>query len=141
MNDARRSHEDWIVPAWPVPPHVRALITTRGGGVSAAPYDTLNLGFSTGDDPAAVTENRRRLRTLLPQEPRWLKQVHGSRVLSAESVQGRPEADASVARERRTVCAALLMRMSSGPAAGSARVDSRRIRAAGSGSCGIGDRE
>jgi polyphenol oxidase len=108
MNDTRRPHEDWIVPAWPVPPHVRALITTRAGGASAAPYDTLNLGFSTGDDPAAVTENRRRLRGLLPQEPRWLKQVHGSRVLSAELVEGRPEADASVARERGTVCAILV---------------------------------
>jgi YfiH family protein len=45
---------------------------------------------------------------LLPQEPRWVKQVHGSRVLSAELVEGRPEADASVARERGTVCAILV---------------------------------
>jgi polyphenol oxidase len=108
MNDARRPHEDWIVPAWPVPPHVRALVTTRTGGVSVPPYDTFNLGFSTDDDPSAVTENRRRLRSLLPQEPRWLKQVHSARVVSAESVEGRPEADASVARERGTVCAILV---------------------------------
>ena len=108
MNDMPGPHEDWIVPAWPVPPHVRALVTTRAGGVSAAPYDTFNLGFSTDDDPAAVSENRRRLRALLPQEPRWLKQAHGSVVLTAESVEGRPEADASFARERGTVCAILV---------------------------------
>jgi YfiH family protein len=108
MNDERRPHEDWIAPAWPVPPHVRALVTTRAGGVSRAPYDTFNLGFSTRDDPSAVTENRRRLRALLPQDPRWLKQVHGARVINADSVESRPEADASVARERGTVCAILI---------------------------------
>ena len=108
MTGAPRPHEDWIVPAWPVPPHVRALVTTRAGGVSPAPYDTFNLGFSTHDDRAAVTENRRRLRALLPQEPRWLKQVHGARVVPAESVESRPEADAAIARERGTVCAILV---------------------------------
>jgi YfiH family protein len=99
-----RPPEDWIVPAWPAPPHVHALITTRAGGVSVSPYDTFNVGFSTADDPAAVTENRRRLRALLPEEPRWLKQVHGARVVAAESVEGRPEADGAFARNRRTVC-------------------------------------
>ena len=101
---ALRPPHDWIVPDWPAPPHVRALITTRAGGVSAPPYDTFNLGFSTDDDPAAVMENRRRLRALLPEEPRWLKQVHGARVLMAETVEGRPEADGVFARNERTVC-------------------------------------
>jgi polyphenol oxidase len=108
VNYTPQIHEDWIVPDWPIPPHVRALITTRAGGVSSAPYDTFNLGFATQDKPSAVTENRGRLRALLPGEPRWLKQVHGARVVSAESVEGRPEADASVAREPGTVCAILV---------------------------------
>ncbi len=61
--------------------------TRRHGGVSRGPYATLNLGRATGDDPAAVTENRRRLvRALeLPAEPAWLRQVHGTRVVRARA--------------------------------------------------------
>ena len=110
MNEegALRAHPDWIVPAWHAPPGIRALITTRAGGVSAAPYHSLNLGFSTGDDPRSVDENRSRLRALLPQEPRWLKQVHAAHVVEAESVHDRPAADASIARSAGTVCAVLV---------------------------------
>ena len=99
---------DWIVPDWPAPPNVRAVITTRAGGVSAGPYASLNLGFSTGDDESAVRRNRERLRASLPDEPRWLKQVHGARVVDAESVGPAPEADASTAREPGTVCAIMV---------------------------------
>src|SRR3712207_9082950 len=63
---------------------VRALVTTRDGGVSSGPYASMNLGFSAGDDPHAVEENRRRLRMHVPEEPHWLKQVHGARVRSGE---------------------------------------------------------
>jgi polyphenol oxidase len=101
-------HPDWIVPDWPAPPHVHAIVTTRSGGVSAGPYATFNLGHSTGDDVNAVNANRERLRALLPEEPRWLKQVHGARILRAEDIAGRPEADASVAHARGTVCAILV---------------------------------
>ena len=101
-------HPHWIVPDWPVASHVRALFTTRTGGVSTGPYASFNLGTSTDDDPAAVAANRARLRALLPQEPRWLKQVHGSRVVEAEAVEDMPDADASVAREPGTVCAILV---------------------------------
>lgn len=96
---------DWIVPDWPAPPGVKALVTTRAGGISAEPYASFNVGFSTGDDPHAVEANRARLRTLVPAEPKWLKQVHGAHVLNAESVYGRPEADAALARTPGTVCA------------------------------------
>jgi YfiH family protein len=101
-------HEDWITPEWRVPAGVRALVTTRAGGVSEGPYASLNLGFGSGDDAAAVAENRRRLRELLPQEPRWLKQVHGANVVDAEAVHDRPEADAALARMAGTVCAVLV---------------------------------
>ena len=104
MNTIAGADPDWIVPEWSVPPNVRAFITTRAGGVSAAPYDTLNLGLSTGDDRNAVVENRSRVRAALPAEPRWLKQVHGARVVPAASVHDRPEADASFAREAGIVC-------------------------------------
>jgi YfiH family protein len=44
-----------------LPDIVDAFVSTRHGGVSVPPYDTLNLGFHVGDDSVAVLENRRRL--------------------------------------------------------------------------------
>jgi YfiH family protein len=99
---------DWIVPDWPAPFNVRAVITTRAGGVSTGPYASFNLGYSCGDDPRAVAANRERLAASLPSEPRWLKQVHGARVVDAESVSDTPDADASTAREPGTVCAIMI---------------------------------
>jgi len=99
---------DCLVPDWPSPPLVRALVTTRSGGVSSGPYASLNLGLRTDDDPAAVAENRARLRRLLPQSPRWLAQVHGSTVVDADTLTDVPEADASVARLPGTVCAIMV---------------------------------
>lgn len=81
-----------IRPDWPAPPGVRAFSSTRAGGVSLAPYDSLNLGGHVGDRPEAVAENRRRLveQAALPREPVWLDQVHGVRVLrlDADTPQG-----------------------------------------------------
>jgi YfiH family protein len=67
----------WIVPGWPAPPNVRAACTTRAGGVSVAPYDSLNLGDHVGDDPAAVARNRRLFGDALGARPVFLRQVHG----------------------------------------------------------------
>ncbi|HEV7717006.1 MAG TPA: laccase domain-containing protein, partial [Steroidobacteraceae bacterium] len=60
-----------LTPDWAAAPRVRAAMTLRTGGVSAFPYDSLNLGTHVGDDPAAVAENRRRVREALslPAEP------------------------------------------------------------------------
>lgn len=90
---------DWLHPDWPAPPAVRAVSTTRMGGASRAPFDSLNLGDHVGDDPDAVAENRARLRNLagMPVEPLWLRQVHSARAVSAEASPGSPEADACVA--------------------------------------------
>lgn len=100
---------DWIMPHWQAPPRVKAVITTRAGGFSSGPYASLNLGLRTGDDAAAVARNRARLRSVLPQEPKWLRQVHGSAVIDADAVAASaPEADASVARSPGTVCAVLI---------------------------------
>lgn len=102
-------HPDWIVPDWPAPPQVRALITTRAGGSSLGPYSSLNLGLRTGDRAEAVAANRARLRAALPQEPKWLRQIHGSTVADADALTWEtPEADASVARLQGTVCAVLV---------------------------------
>jgi YfiH family protein len=107
-SDVKLPHPDWIVPDWPAPPNVKALITTRAGGISKGPFASLNLGLRTGDDPQAVAANRDRLNVLLPHPPRWLRQVHGARVVEADSLEGRPEADAGIARRPGTVCAVLV---------------------------------
>jgi YfiH family protein len=105
---------DWIVPSWPAPAHVKALATTRNGGVSVGRYDSLNLGVAAGDDPVAVAENRRRLAAYLPSAPLWLRQVHGVDVvtLDAEAVNvartSAPIADAAVTRERNVVLGVLI---------------------------------
>ena len=81
---------------------VQLFCTTRAAGVGEPPYDSLNLGLGTEDNPANVLENRRRLRQVLPNEPAWLKQVHGVRVVDADDPnlfdfnQEPPAADASV---------------------------------------------
>jgi hypothetical protein len=100
-----------LVPAWPVASHVRAFCTLRTGGVSAAPYASLNLATHVGDAPAAVGENRRRLHSQLslPAEPLWLEQVHGIRVLDADAPGGaRAPADAAITRKSGRVLAVLV---------------------------------
>jgi len=73
-----------IAPDWPAPRGVRAAFTLRSGGVSAAPYDSLNMGAAIGDSPEAVGENRRLVSEALrlPAEPVWLEQVHGTHVVA-----------------------------------------------------------
>jgi polyphenol oxidase len=102
--------EQWIVPDWPAPARVRSLLTTRRGGVSSGAYASLNLGEHVGDDPRAVAENRAQLAGRLPSAPRWLNQVHGTTVFSADSdAAGElpPVADAAFARRPGVVCAVL----------------------------------
>ncbi|MCX7673760.1 MAG: peptidoglycan editing factor PgeF [Thiobacillaceae bacterium] len=82
-------------------------MTTRAGGVSRPPYDSLNLALHVGDDPAAVAENRARLRRWLPAEPLWLNQVHGDRVIEAGQYTAGVEADGCVARAPGQVCVVL----------------------------------
>jgi YfiH family protein len=96
--------EHCILPDWPAPANVRALQTTRHGGVSVAPYDSLNLGSHVGDAPLAVARNRMLLNTLLPSEPVWLEQVHGTDVANADMAGCRVRADACIARRRSSVC-------------------------------------
>lgn len=93
----------WLSPDWPAPANVRACVTTRGGGISQAPFDSLNLGAHVDDDPRAVAENRRRLSERLACRPSWLEQVHGTTVVEADP--GRlPTADASWSATPGTAC-------------------------------------
>ncbi len=88
-----------MVPDWPAPARVRALITTRAGGVSRGAFESLNLGDRVGDDPVAVAENRARVAAHVPRPPLWLRQVHGTRVAHAATDRPGCEADAAIARE------------------------------------------
>jgi YfiH family protein len=102
--------DEWIKPDWPAPANIHAITTTRIGGVSLSPYDTLNLADHVGDNQASVKENRRRLvhELGLPGEPRWLKQVHGTHVPAADEINPDCcEADAAFTSKQNTVCAVL----------------------------------
>jgi len=87
--------------AWPAPSPVHAFTTLRGpAGGSVAPFDNCNLGLRCGDDAATVDGNRDALvaHMGLPSAPRWLRQVHGTTVVSCDEAAGgvEPEADAAV---------------------------------------------
>jgi YfiH family protein len=94
-------------PQWAAPSAVRAACTLRTGGVSAPPFESLNLGEHVGDEPVAVSENRRRVRAALalPGEPLWLAQVHGTRVADADRANESAAADAAVSRQSGRVLA------------------------------------
>lgn len=96
-----------FVPQWPLPAGVHALVTTRVGGVSMAPYASLNLGSHVGDTVEAVRENRARLRAVLPAGPRWLEQVHGNRVVDLDAPADNNVADAAIATRAGVVCAVM----------------------------------
>jgi YfiH family protein len=87
--------------------------TTRWGGLGRPPYDNFNLGLGAGEDIQTVLENRALLRTLLPGDPCWLKQVHGCEVADADDAalfaehHLPPEVDACVTRTPGKVLAIL----------------------------------
>lgn len=98
------NESDLIIPDWPAPARVKAVQTTRLGGISNAPYDTLNLGEHVNDDPMHVAANRQRLNRFVPAEPLWLKQIHGVNVVDAGQASCLPEADAAYSRVGGAVC-------------------------------------
>lgn len=106
--------DSFIVPDWPAPVNVHAVVTTRHGGCSESPYDSLNLAYHVGDEPSKVVENRRKLLSSLNEiapcgPPQWLQQIHGTDVVDAFSEPKRraqtvPEADAVTTTHRGLPC-------------------------------------
>lgn len=98
-----------IRPDWECSANIQACVTTRIGGLSAAPYDQLNLGDHVNDDPQRVSHNRALLKSQLelPAEPVWLQQVHGTRVVDAAEVKSGVSADAAFTAQDNTICAVL----------------------------------
>ena len=93
---------------WELPTQVGARMSTRHGGVSLGPFDSLNLGDHVGDDPAAVAANRAAWAGRLEgARPLWMRQVHGSEVVNAaEAVQAAvsPQADGCWTAEPGIAC-------------------------------------
>jgi hypothetical protein len=90
----------FITPQWSAPSRVHSLVSNRAGGVSKAPFDSLNLGDHVGDLEANVLLNRAIFTKALAAEPIWLKQIHGTHVSTPQNRTnislGAIEADASV---------------------------------------------
>ena len=104
------SESDLIVPRWPAPAHVRALTTTRRGGVSEGAYASFNLASHCGDDLAHVIENRKRLATrhAAPPVVCWLNQVHGIDVIDADRDYAvAPTGDAALSQTSSRACVIL----------------------------------
>lgn len=105
-----RFQPDWIVPDWPAPAHVKAVFTSRNGGVSPAPWNSLNLRSALGDDPAHVAANRQRVQDATGVPTVVLRQIHGCAVAHlrlAERADPPPEspvADACFTAERGLAC-------------------------------------
>jgi polyphenol oxidase len=91
-------NSEFIVPDWPAPESVRALVTTRSFG---------NLAESVNDDPEMLSVRREVLRRKLPADPLWMRQVHETRCVRAEESHTNVEADAAWASSPGHVCAVL----------------------------------
>lgn len=93
---------DLISPNWKVPESIRAFSTTRTGGNSFPPYDSLNLGDHVGDSLEKVTSNRKLLP--LPSQSCWLNQVHGIEVIEFRYSEQTPVADGCFSKQQNQVC-------------------------------------
>ncbi|WP_341903204.1 peptidoglycan editing factor PgeF [Polaromonas sp. YR568] len=95
----------WLIPDWPAPAGVEAVFTTRAGGVSAAPWGSLNLGDHVGDMPVHVSANRALLSQAIDARPVFLRQVHGTEVAHLTScTEDGTEADACLTEVAGLAC-------------------------------------
>ena len=90
---------------WPIPENVNIAFTNRHGGVSNAPFNSLNLGGHVGDIVTDVFKNRALLKQKLnlPTDPFWLEQVHGTKVLDLAQVDSN-RADGSYSNQAGKAC-------------------------------------
>jgi YfiH family protein len=72
---------DWLIPRWPAPPNVRAVCTSRAGGRSSGPYDSMNLGDHVGDHVLNVGANRAILHNAIQANMVFMAQVHGTQAV------------------------------------------------------------
>lgn len=100
---------EWITPTWPAPAWVKAITTTRIGGLSLPPFASLNLSLNVGDQPDLVLQNRRLVNNALSltHDPKWLRQVHGNHIviLNHQALDPNTEGDALYTEYAQQVCA------------------------------------
>jgi YfiH family protein len=98
---------DLITPDWPAPHLIKAYTTTRTGGFSHFPFDSLNMGIQVGDNLDCITKNRQLIQTTfgLKKPIIWLEQMHGNKAISADLPINTCTADAIYSRKTHTVCA------------------------------------
>ncbi|WP_029407704.1 peptidoglycan editing factor PgeF [Thiomicrorhabdus sp. Milos-T2] len=99
----------FIIPDWPIPKNIKALCTTRQGGVSKAPFDSLNMATHVEDVLSDVMQNRALIqqKANLPSEPVWLNQQHTDIALELTNQSSFAEpviADASWTQSQNVVC-------------------------------------
>ena len=101
--------DSFLIPDWPAPTTIGALVSTRIGGVSRAPYQAFNLALHVGDKAARVLDNRQQLQSLPGAQARfqWLNQIHGAQVVQALPEREAQTADALYSRDPEVVCAIL----------------------------------
>ena len=146
--EANAASPAWLVPDWPAPARVRAICSTRAGGVSQGPFASLNLGDHVSDDAVAVAANRAIFARQLPSgvgtaHPVFLQQVHGTelRWLDAQTPDG-VTADACATRDAAVACVIMvadclpvLLAHGSGAVVGAAHAGWRGL--AGKGGVGV----
>jgi polyphenol oxidase len=105
MTGAATAPASWMWPADGLPPGVRAVFTSREGGVSHPPFDSFNLGDHVRDEAAAVAANRARFQAVMGAQPVFLSQVHGTdTVLLQSDTSHGTEADACVSDRPGLAC-------------------------------------
>lgn len=100
---------NFIIPNWPTPNHIKAFTTTRLDGVSSSPYQSFNLAHHVGDALDNVMQNRERLKNKLklPSEPIWLNQTHSNHVINLDHENTDKAADGSYTTQKNKICAIL----------------------------------
>ena len=100
--------ENYLIPDWPAPANIRAVCTTRSGGISSAPFDSFNLGAHVNDVPKAVLHNRQQLMTdlQLSHPIQFLYQINGTHTIDlAQATEF--TADAAYTQQKLQICAVL----------------------------------
>jgi len=109
INSVAESALQCLTPDWPAPANVKAFSSTRTGGISQAPWSSLNLATHVDDNADHVKYNRQQLQQSLnlPTEPCWLQQTHSKHMVEACIEPMDAQADGSYSRRVRQVCAVL----------------------------------
>jgi YfiH family protein len=97
-------NKNFIIPQWSAPINIKAIQTTRNGGISLDRYSSLNLSNKVGDNQKHVEDNLKKILNFLPSQPIWLNQVH-SNIVQKLPTKNNLDCDASFTYEKQIICA------------------------------------